>query len=311
MVDQRFDHRLNGFSFDIHVRGCGIEFGRTQIWLLVRREFRVHPQPVLDVVYSELRSFAKTNRAQMSCYGQSPAMRFLNRRFGFRPRHIGVKLERRCAFSRPVLHHAARVLRPADRAKLRQRIAFPRDIGTSYTDLGADQSSGVDLLLDFQIRVGLKRTSRANCRNSVREIQPRKAERHDVSEQVICVEKVADIKKMVMHADESGKRRVSGEVDALRARRNVDRAGKSEGSDAAAGYDNRLVSTCRRSCAVNNRGVFKGDERRRYTNEFFPSREALRWNGCQQFVHFAEAAAPTALVLPSRLFTLETGLRQN
>ena len=34
-------------------------------------------------------------------------------------------------------------------------------------DLGADQISGVDLPLDFQIRVGLKRGSRADCRNSV------------------------------------------------------------------------------------------------------------------------------------------------
>src|SRR5215469_799119 len=118
--------------------------------------------------------------------------------------------------------------------------------------LWADQSSDVDLPLDFQIRVGLKRGSRADCRYPVREIQPRIAEWHVVSEEVIGVENVADIKKMAVHADESGKRRVSGEVEPLRAPRDVDRAARSQGSDAASGHDNRLVLLCRRSRAVND-----------------------------------------------------------
>ena len=147
-----------------------------------------------------------------------------------------------------------------------QRITFSLDTETSYMDLWADQGSGVDLPLDFQICVGLKRGSRADCRNPVREIQPRIAEWHVVSEQVIGVEKVADVKKMVVHADESRKRRVSSEVDALHTRRNVDRSGRSEGSDAAAGDDNRLVLLCRRSRAVDNRGVFKSNTGRRYAN---------------------------------------------
>src|SRR5437660_12431936 len=99
MVDQCFDHRLNGFSVDVQVYGSGVVFSRSQIWLFVRREFRTNPQPVLDVVYSESRSLSKTNRAKMSSYGQPPAMRFLNRRFGYRPRQVGVQLDRRRALT--------------------------------------------------------------------------------------------------------------------------------------------------------------------------------------------------------------------
>ena len=247
----------------------------------------------------------------MSCDGEPPPMRFVDGRLGFRPGHVCVKLEGRGAFPGPILDHAARVLRPGEHVKLGQRITFSLDTGTSYMHPWSDHGSGVDLPLDFQICVGLKRGSRADCRNPVREIQPRIAEWHVVSEQVIGVEKVARIKKMVVHADESGKRRVSGEVDPLRARRHVDRAGRSEGGDAASGHDNRLVPLCRRSRAVNDRGVFKGNNGRRYANKFFPSREALRRNRCQQFVHFAEAAVPTALVLTARLFVSKSELGQD
>src|SRR5215467_7635822 len=178
-------------------------------------------------------------------------------------------------------------------------------------DLGPDQSSSIDLPLDFQIRVGLKRGSRADCCNPAREIQPRIAERHVVSEQVIGVEKVAQIKKMTVHVNESWKRRVSGEVDTLRVFRNVDRTGRSQGGDAAAGHDNRLIPLCRRSRAVNDGGVFNGNNGRRYANKLFPSREALRRDGIQQFVHFAEAAVPTALVLTAGLLVSKPELCQD
>src|SRR5437660_3268947 len=247
----------------------------------------------------------------MSCDGEPPSMRFVDGRLGFRPGHVCGKLERRDAFPGPILDHAARVLGPAEHVKLGQRITLPLDNGARYMHLGADQSSSVDLPLDFQIRVGLKRGSRADCRNAVREKQPRIAEWHFVSEHVIGVEKVAQIKKMAVHVDESGKRRVSGKVDPLRARRNVDRAGRSEGGNAAAGYENRLVLLCRRSGAVNDRGVLKGNNGRRYANKFFPSREALRRNRWQQFVHFAEAAVPTALVLTAGFLISKAGLSQD
>src|SRR5215469_2853856 len=151
----------------------------------------------------------------MSCDGKPPPMRFVDGRLGFRPVHACRKLEGCDAFPGPILDHAARVLRPGEHVKLGQRITFSLDTGTSYMDLWANQSSGVDLPLDFQICVGLKRGSRADCRNPVREIQSRIAEWHVVSEQVIGVEKVAQIKKMTVHVDKSGKRRVSGQIDTL------------------------------------------------------------------------------------------------
>src|SRR5580692_7561430 len=99
----------------------------------------------------------------MSCDGEPPPMRFVDGRLGLRPGHVCVKLEGRGAFPGPILDHAARVLRTSEHVKLGQRITFSLDTGTSHMDLWADQSSGVDLPLDFQIRVGLKRGSRADC----------------------------------------------------------------------------------------------------------------------------------------------------
>src|SRR5579864_815246 len=220
----------------------------------------------------------------MSRNGEPPPMRFVDGRLGFGSGHVRIKLEGRRTFPGPVLDHAACVFGPGDLVKLDQGITLAGNIGTRYMYLRPNQSSVVDSLLDFQIRVGLKRAGGADCGNAVREIQPRKAERHVVSEQLVDVEKVAHIEKMIVHANESGKRRVSGEVDPLRARRDVDRAGRSEGGNAAAGYDNGLFLLCRRSCAVDDQGVFKGNNGRRYANEFFPSRDALRRNGSQQVV---------------------------
>ena len=81
-------------------------------------------------------------------------MRFVDGRLGFRPGHVCGKLEGCGAFPGPILDHAARVLRPGERVKLGQRITFSFDAGTGYMHLRPDQSSGVDLPLDFQICVG-------------------------------------------------------------------------------------------------------------------------------------------------------------
>src|SRR4029077_16267775 len=166
------------------------------------------------------------------------------------------------------------------------------------------------LLLDFQIGIGLKGGSRADCRNSVCEIQPRIAERHIMGEQVVSVEEVAHVEKMIVHANESGKRCMSGEVDTLRVCRNVDGAGRAECGDVAAGCDNRLVLFCWRSSAVDDGGMFESNDWRRHANEFFPSLKALRRNRRQQFVHFAEAPVPAALVLTAGLVVLKTELGQ-
>src|SRR5215469_9036450 len=236
----------------------------------------------------------------MSSDGESPTMSFLDGRLCFRPGHVRAKFEGRDAFPGPILDHAARVLRPSEHVKLGQRITFSLDTGTSHMDLWADQSSDVDLPLDFQIRVGLKRGSRADCRNPVREIQPRIAEWHVVSEQVIGVEKVAHIKKMVVHADKSWECRVSRQAHALRICGNLNGARWPKRGNAAAGNDNRLILLCRCSRAIDDRGVFESNNGRRYANEFFRSRADFLRNRGQQFVHFAEAPVPAALILTAR-----------
>src|SRR5437879_11647650 len=102
----------------------------------------------------------------MSCDGEAPPMRFVDGRLRFHSGHVCVKLEGRGAFPGPILDRAARVLRPGEHVKLGQRITFSLDTETSYMDLWADQSSGVDLPLDFQICVGLKRDRKSTRLNS-------------------------------------------------------------------------------------------------------------------------------------------------
>src|SRR5690242_16584580 len=106
----------------------------------------------------------------MPCDGEPPPMRLVDGRRGFRPGRVGAKLEGRDALPGPILDHSARVLRPGEHVKLRQGIALSLDTGTSYMHLWADQSSGLNLSFDFQIRVGLKPRSRADCRSPVREV---------------------------------------------------------------------------------------------------------------------------------------------
>src|SRR5215469_8710311 len=207
----------------------------------------------------------------MSSDGESPTMSFLDGRLGFRPGYVCAKFEGRDAFPGPILDHAVRVLGPAEHVKLGQRITLPLDNGARYMHLGADQSSGVDLPLDFQIRVGLKRGSRADCRNAVREKQPRIAEWHVVSEHVIGVEEVAQIKKMAVHVDESGKRRVSSQIDTLHIRGNLYRTRRSSGNNPALRNQNGFVPLCRRCRAIDNRGMLKSNNGRRYADEFLPS----------------------------------------
>src|SRR5262249_6396328 len=131
-----------------------------------------------------------------------------------------------------------------------------------------------------------------------------------MGERVVSVEEVAQVKQVAMHVDKPRERRVSREVDPLRVRRDVDRAGRSDRGDVAASYDNRLVLLRRRSSAVDDRGMFKSNDWRRYTDEILPSNKRLRRHIVKQLLHLPETAVPAAFILPARFFVSKTALSQ-
>src|SRR5262249_10548146 len=94
----------------------------------------------------------------------------------------------------------------------------------------------VDAFFQLQIEVRLQASSRANRCHARGEIEPGKTQGH-----VMVKSSARGVEEMVMHADEPGQSRVTGEVQPIRACGDLDRTTRADRGDLVGGDQYRLV----------------------------------------------------------------------
>ena len=89
-------------------------------------------------------------------------------------RNVHIRLERRHAFSGPVVDEPPGIVRPVQLVHLRETRVWSFEIRRACVDLRPGHEALVNALLHFEIGVGLEATGGTHCRDSRGKIQPRR-----------------------------------------------------------------------------------------------------------------------------------------
>ena len=173
-IGDQCPHRVT-LRIDGGDRGLPRGLARTLVRLLVAHEVRRDEECVLEIVDAERRSFSKGHRAQMSGDLQSALVRLLDRRGELGARDVHVRLERRCAFIGPEVHHAPRVVRPGELVNLVQPETRTLEIRTGRIDPWPGLSARVDVALDPDVGEAVHVSAGPHRRDSAGQIKPREA----------------------------------------------------------------------------------------------------------------------------------------
>ena len=141
---------------------------------------------------------------------RSPRVGGFNRGREFGASEKVVALEIVHALVKPKIDRLRCVLRPSQLMRLQHPTALAFKIRASDVDLRPRHFSGVDLLLNLQIGIGLERASGPNRGHAAGQIEPRKAIRH------LAINSIAHrIEHVVMHPNQAGDDRVTLQAENL------------------------------------------------------------------------------------------------
>ena len=212
---------------------------------------------MLQVVDAERRGFRIGHRAEVPGHLDPARVRRVDRRLQLRPADVHVRLERGDATVRPEVDRLARVGRAGQRMHLDERAVGPLEVRTGHVHVRPRQRARVDLPLHVQVRVGLDAAGSAQRGDAVRQVHPRRAERHlrdqhrFVARAVRRQVRLGDVVLVVVHPDDAGHHAVTGRVDrAVSCRHRV--GGPCHGSDTPPFDQHRAVGLRRRARPVDH-----------------------------------------------------------
>ena len=214
--DQVFDHRLNLVAADVelHERVANVFLGWALVGLLAGCEFRVHHDPMFEIVNADRRSLAKTNGAEMPRDLQLVLVSFFDGGAKLVVSDIHIRLEVGYAFLDPVIHGTARIVRILELVHLRSVCALALQVRAGDVHLRPSHFARIDQALQLEVRVRLDAAGRAYGRHAASQIEPGKTagvlgiHRHIASRRRIV--------KVIVHADEARDHAVASEVQYLR-----------------------------------------------------------------------------------------------
>src|SRR5690348_2784832 len=171
--------------------------------------------------------------------------------------HIG--FEGGNAFGDPEFHGAARVFGVFQLMHLKSECAMALEIRSRDVNFGSCHFTFVDRAFQFEVGVRLKAAGGAQGSDASRQIEARK------TCSVLVIQRYrttrSRIKHVIVHADDSRKKGVPGEIENFGAVRHLCGSGISERAYFSIANDERLIRADRRARAIDQAHVSEGEYR--------------------------------------------------
>src|SRR3989454_10102108 len=224
---------------------------------------------MLQVVNADLRGFAKTDRAKMTCNFQSAlvGLFYCCAQFGARDVHVGLK--RGGAFIRPEVHHATRVVGPSKLVHHGREGAASFQIWSRDVHLGPDPAATVNQPFDFEVGERRHAAGGANRGDAERQIEAWKAVPH------VRVHRRGSAfgkEHVVVHAYQARQNSVASEIEGLDVRRQSRSGGWADRLDFAVADHYGLVVPWYGAGSINHAHMDQCNHRCFYADELLTLR---------------------------------------
>ena len=178
-----------------------------------------------------------------------------------------VNLEIVHALIEPEIHCFRSVIWASQLVRLQNPTAFTLDIRPRRMDLRPRRFARINVPLDLEIGVRLKRAGGADRRYPGREIQPQEAVRH------LAINSVAHgIKHVIVHTDETGDYAVAVQIEHVRILRDARPGGTADRLNLAVRQHDGLIVFCRTAGSINHAHMLQRNDRRINFDELFDVR---------------------------------------